>query len=560
MVAQAIRDFQVHLANYLRLYNINLDLHPIDQVARLPKEVIFRLSHESVAADMPASASAFEKCADLGEPTTISGRALRACVVARRNELTKLTAYAFTQTFVTEYLSEAYEDIRPLALKVLLFTDTFAEESKELSNALHLAWGLWLLDPRNSFAPDNANSKLYSDLDPISIWAYWSRHLTTPFRIASGANGTQTQWLASGFVYDLRSMMGFVSPTCDVGQVTRELLKEASILRIGSIPPGAFVEINFPPFVMLAFEEINPMFVMVEALDAQDRSLPVHLFPTLARWSVPNTGCGPLNDMESFKQVVEVLAAMSAAALRDFWVVEDRERTLGLPRIARIPRSKKQDRRIVYLPRIRYVGGRDLMAQVERTIDITARAAHWRSDHYRKLPEGQHPTKKQVALAKAYNKQPPDGFTWVRATSVAGIDVERIYRSRSVSSVLFDVMPSKGKVLEDLNWFEFEAHCGQWLREEGFEEIARASVDNGVDITAFSTVAGEPVQWIIQCKHWTYKVGPSVVRELEGARRLRRADRAILIASSAFTPAAIQTARDLGIDLVDGDRLTRSKH
>jgi HJR/Mrr/RecB family endonuclease len=51
------------------------------------------------------------------------------------------------------------------------------------------------------------------------------------------------------------------------------------------------------------------------------------------------------------------------------------------------------------------------------------------------------------------------------------------------------------------------------------------------------------------------KVGPDVVRELEGARVLRGADRALLITSSAFTPAAIQTARELNIELVDGDGL-----
>ncbi|OYX36578.1 MAG: hypothetical protein B7Y99_01050 [Caulobacterales bacterium 32-69-10] len=44
-------------------------------------------------------------------------------------------------------------------------------------------------------------------------------------------------------------------------------------------------------------------------------------------------------------------------------------------------------------------------------------------------------------------------------------------------------------------------------------------------------------------------------RVQKGARRLRNADRAMLITSSAFTPAAIQTAAELNIELIDGDQL-----
>src|SRR5262249_8087475 len=138
--------------------------------------------------------------------------------------------------------------------------------------------------------------------------------------------------------------------------------------------------------------------------------------------------------------------------------------------------------------------------------------------------------------------------------TVAGLDVERVYRSRSISRLLFDILPSKGQVLPDLSWFDFEHFCGRWLRDHGFEEVSRTASDNGVDITAFTGTA-TPTQWVIQCKHWKAKVGPNVVRELEGARKIREADRAVLVTSSAFTPAAIKTAQDLNIMLVDGDQL-----
>jgi restriction system protein len=139
---------------------------------------------------------------------------------------------------------------------------------------------------------------------------------------------------------------------------------------------------------------------------------------------------------------------------------------------------------------------------------------------------------------------------------VTGIEAERVYRSRSVAKLLFDAIPSKGQALGGLSWFNFERYCGGWLRRQGFDEVARKSVDRGVDITAFKDRSGKAEEWSVQCKHWANKVGPDVVRELEGARRLRNADRAMLITSSAFTPAAIQTASELGIVLVDGDQLS----
>jgi Restriction endonuclease len=272
---------------------------------------------------------------------------------------------------------------------------------------------------------------------------------------------------------------------------------------------------------------------------------------------MPNTGCGPDGKAASFDGVARVLVAMAAAALREFWVVEDRDRVLGPPRITRTRRSRHLERRVVYLPRIRYIGGQNLVEKAERVAHMKARAAHWRSEHYRKLPVGQRPTVRQIALAEAFKRSPPDGCTWVRGASVAGVETERVYRSRSLAVVLFDIVPSKAKALSGLSWFEFEQHCTRWLRSRGFDEVARTSIDNGVDITAFGRES-RPLNWAIQCKHWTRKVGPDVVRELEGARVLRKADRAMLIVSSAFTPAAVETASQLKIDLIDGDSLSHT--
>jgi hypothetical protein len=172
---------------------------------------------------------------------------------------------------------------------------------------------------------------VYRGLDPLSIWAFWTRQYTHPIHIDDGSKARNR--IAKGFVYDLRSVVGFEPPKGDIGTTIRGLLQEADLLRLGSIPPTAFVEINVPPFVCLVFAEIGSEFVMVEALDAEDRALPIYLFPSVRRWTIPNTGCGPCNDIASFEEIANVIAAIAAAALRDFWVVEDRERVFGAPAI-----------------------------------------------------------------------------------------------------------------------------------------------------------------------------------------------------------------------------------
>ena len=526
-------------------------LHFLDQIKVLSKEELFRLSYDSIATDLPDHADGFLSVLSEGEPTTISGRALHKFVSELGSALKTMPAFDFAEVFVRKYLARALGKNTFLEIKNALLDDLFFERAPEVCNGLEMIQMLWTLDPMNDNSPDKASPLLYRKMDRVSIYAYWSRKVTNPIHIDAGPGKGP---LGTGYVYDLRSMANYEPPLDDISPLIKSTLAEADLLRSGSIPTRAFVEINFPPFVMLVFEEINPAFVMVEALDSGDRVLPIYLFPTQRRWRVPNTGCGPDGKMTSFKSVVTVLVAMASAALRDFWVIEERERLLGPPQIVHVKGSRRAGRRVVYLPRIRYVGGQNLGDKADRATNMTARAAHWRSEHYRKLPPGQKPTLRQVALAAAFKRAPPEGYTWVRGASVAGVEAERVYRSRSLSQVLFDVVPSKSQVFTGLNWFQFEVYCSRWLKSNGFDEVARTAIDNGIDITAFSKTT-PPEQWVVQCKHWKLKVGPEIVRELEGARILRKADRAMLITSSAFSSKSIDTAMQLNIGLVDGDRL-----
>ncbi len=108
----------------------------------------------------------------------------------------------------------------------------------------------------------------------------------------------------------------------------------------------------------------------------------------------------------------------------------------------------------------------------------------------------------------------------------------------------------------------FERYCQRLLRESGFEEVTVTgrSGDGGIDghgllkVNPFVTF-----RILFQCKRSAEcgSVGASQVRDFRGAM-LGRADKGIILTTSAFTREAEKEAKRDGvpaIELVDGDQL-----
>lgn len=95
------------------------------------------------------------------------------------------------------------------------------------------------------------------------------------------------------------------------------------------------------------------------------------------------------------------------------------------------------------------------------------------------------------------------------------------------------------------------------------EEAGRAigqSGDDGVD----GVIDQDPLgvdQIYVQAKRYSEgnNIGAGAIRDFFGALSLKKAHKGIFVTTSAFSPAAVQTARDLGsrIVLIDGVQLTR---
>lgn len=86
------------------------------------------------------------------------------------------------------------------------------------------------------------------------------------------------------------------------------------------------------------------------------------------------------------------------------------------------------------------------------------------------------------------------------------------------------------------------------------------SGDDGID----GVIDQDPLgvdQIYLQAKRYQSgnKVGPGSIRDFYGSLSLKRAQKGIFVTTSSFTPAALQTARDLGsrIVLIDGEQLAR---
>ncbi len=106
--------------------------------------------------------------------------------------------------------------------------------------------------------------------------------------------------------------------------------------------------------------------------------------------------------------------------------------------------------------------------------------------------------------------------------------------------------------LLDLSPSEFEQRVALLLEDLGWKKVTvrGGSGDRGVDITA----ERDGLRFIIQCKRYTKPVGPKYVRDLVGALQIQQADRAILVATSAFTRQSQLEARGQAVELWD-DRI-----
>lgn len=108
------------------------------------------------------------------------------------------------------------------------------------------------------------------------------------------------------------------------------------------------------------------------------------------------------------------------------------------------------------------------------------------------------------------------------------------------------------KDLLDLPPGEFEKMTAELYRARGFQaNKTGANGDHGVDVVVKSK---DGKKMIVQCKRWRKPVGEPIVREFYGTMQHEKATHGTIIATSGFTPQAIEWAKGKPLSLYDGNK------
>lgn len=110
--------------------------------------------------------------------------------------------------------------------------------------------------------------------------------------------------------------------------------------------------------------------------------------------------------------------------------------------------------------------------------------------------------------------------------------------------------------LHTIAWQDFERLVAAAYAERGYKVTERggSGPDGGIDLELRSK--GKIL--VVQCKRWRDKpIGVELVRALYGAMTGDSAHGAVFVTTGAYTPAAIDFARNKPIELVDGRTLAR---
>jgi Restriction endonuclease len=335
----------------------------------------------------------------------------------------------------------------------------------------------------------------------------------------------------------------------------QRLLEEAVALRQWTIPPRARVELPFGPFVAAELTELGDEVYFVWR--TEDNRF----------WrnsvGVENKGFDNIAGFSNDPRVAAAMKLIMAALVRDFLVAEERRKIFDVKKTrVRGSSAKKQEARIVYLPRIRYIIDINAPKRISEGLKQGARARHFVRAFTRKVEK---PSPIQLEIAKNERIVVPEGHTFVRAHYRGGGGDQRVYRSRSAMHLLFEAVSRPEIYPEQDDWFEFERMTADLLQNHlGFTVVSRAAKggDSGIDIRATKQHGDVTEIWIVQCKCYSPNnpVQPDKMRELVGTMAGVKPEagqvvRGMFVTSSRYTPAALRTAVEHGIQTIDHDDL-----
>ena len=354
-----------------------------------------------------------------------------------------------------------------------------------------------------------------------------------------------------------------------IDEEVSHILKEAVKNKLYTIPYGAAVEIKDPIFKYIqVFESKNKVEFFV--FDENSRYLyeELSLFLDEPKFSNlifdANTFRSESNE-EKLKHKKN-FHTIFATLVRDFWVVIERQRNLGPIRSVYFNHKEKSlnIKRIIYLPRIKYVGPKDDTRIKNELKLLKSSKGGWRQHSIMRLQDGFKPSPLQLLLAQKNGVTVPEGFTYKKAHSWGQrnkSENEIIYRSRNLTGMFF-ISEHDKKIAEeivDMSWVSFEEYCVEVIENFGWNKTVTRPIDGGIDIEAYKdNKKGEVIRLFAQCKHQKRNIQTNILREIIGSKKIENKDyqtELMVITSGKFSSGCKEIAQKENIQLIDGNDL-----
>jgi len=346
------------------------------------------------------------------------------------------------------------------------------------------------------------------------------------------------------------------------------VLKEAVQLKKWTIPWGAYVKVDSHPFVGVKLHEVGKEVIALLVfsngtyakfiINPYDQSVIFPQRPTCfgyfeniiqedEKQKVVIQSCRQYLS-ETTSNLASGVSAFLGAMIRDFWVVEERNRVFGKSVSVRSVSQMSGDRRkkvVVYLPRVKYLLDGKNIISAEAELDLVKRTEHFVVGHLRKAIRA---SDQQLLMARDHGICVPEGFTFVKPHKRGHIQAEKLYRSRSAMQCL-RVLDFKEECGDD--WFSYELNTKSWLERNGFSVDHLSGSRNGDGGADLRASKGEAII-LIQCKYWRNPVGVGVVRELIGTLQdYPEGTMGLIAASSTLTQDARTYAEKHSIHFIE---------
>ena len=346
----------------------------------------------------------------------------------------------------------------------------------------------------------------------------------------------------------------------EVATLAANLLDDAVEHKTWTIPPRAVVQQPIGIFTHLELHEFGGnVFCILRTAKGEFYASAVNPLRHHGTFVVP---LRIEQDAETKRAIEAGVHLIICAIIRDFWVVEEREKVFRVERqsFRQGRRQETDDKpRVIYLPRIKYTDKPNPMVATQE-LGYPERRTHNVVPHLRRAGSA---SGSQLILAERYGFDVPMGFTFVRPHLRGKGQNEVIYKSRSALQSLYMTDVGVAGETKSIDWFQFERDVYDLMAGLGFlvkHVAASRHGDNGVDIYATKGSDFDRVNWVIQCKCWkpSRKVYPSTIRELCGVLSEQpHGTRGMVVTTSSFSSGSRAQAHTADIRLVDGEEFTR---